>query len=99
MKLRTAIALAALLSAPASADEYVKPHFTKDGKYVEGYYRTSPNNTTLDNYSTKGNTNPYTGKPGTRDDGLFQPYKYTPQKNTWDYEPYSYEKPKVKRSY
>jgi hypothetical protein len=29
--------------------------------------RSSPNSTTLDNYSTKGNVNPYTGQPGTKD--------------------------------
>ena len=33
--------------------------------YVNGYYKTSPNNTKSDNYSTQGNTNPFTGKEGT----------------------------------
>lgn len=55
----------ALCAAAAWADTYVKPHITKDGTYVEGHYRSSPNNTTTDNYSTKGNTNPYTGQEGT----------------------------------
>ena len=32
----------------------------------QGYYRTSPDGTVNNNYSTQGNTNPYTGKPGTR---------------------------------
>lgn len=30
----------------------------------DSYYRTLPNETANDNYSTKGNTNPYTGKRG-----------------------------------
>lgn len=41
---------------------YIKP---STGTYVEGYNRTLPNNTNIDNYSTYGNTNPYTGSLGT----------------------------------
>lgn len=61
---------AALLSASAWAQVYVKPHVTKDGTVVDGYFKTAPNDTKMDNYSTKGNVNPYTGKAGTVD-----PYK------------------------
>ena len=53
-------------STAAIADEYVQGYTRANGTYVQGYYRTSPNGTTLDNYSTKGNVNPYTGQPGTR---------------------------------
>lgn len=35
---------------------------------MQGHYRSSPNSTKSDNYSTKGNYNPYTGKPGTKTD-------------------------------
>jgi hypothetical protein len=45
---------------------YVRPHVQRDGDYVPGHYRTNPNSTTLDNYSTKPNYNPYTGNFGTR---------------------------------
>lgn len=41
---------------------YYKPSTMK---YVAPSYRTSPNKTKFDNYSTKGNYNPYTGKKGT----------------------------------
>lgn len=41
---------------------YYKPSTMK---YVAPSYRTSPNKTKLDNYSTKGNYNPYSGKKGT----------------------------------
>jgi len=34
--------------------------------YVLPHYKTSPNKSKFDNWSTKGNTNPYTGKRGTR---------------------------------
>ena len=40
---------------------YYKP---STGSYVAPHYKTSPNKTKLDNYSTKGNYNPYTGKKG-----------------------------------
>jgi len=43
---------------------YVKSYTRSDGTYVPGYYRTAPNSTNTDNFSTKGNINPYTGKPG-----------------------------------
>ena len=41
---------------------YYKP---STGAYVQGYNRTLPNNTNTDNYSTYGNSNPYTGSIGT----------------------------------
>lgn len=68
------IALLVLLAASASAmaDQYVRGHFRKDGIYVEPHVRSSPNSTTLDNYSTQGNMNPYTGKSGTEP---YDPYK------------------------
>jgi hypothetical protein len=40
---------------------YIKP---STGRYVAPHYRTSPNSYKWDNYSTKGNINPYTGKKG-----------------------------------
>jgi hypothetical protein len=52
---------------------YVAPHTTKAGTYVQGSMRTAPNATRLDNYSTKGNTNPYTGSAGTK--SPYKPYK------------------------
>jgi hypothetical protein len=45
----------------------VKGHVTKQGKYVAPHRRSTPDKNTRNNWSTKGNTNPYTGKRGTRD--------------------------------
>ena len=42
----------------------VRSYTTKNGTYVQSYYRSSPNSTRYDNYSTKGNYNPFTGKAG-----------------------------------
>lgn len=44
---------------------YVKGYTKTDGTQVKGHYRTTPNKTINDNYTTKPNVNPYTGKPGT----------------------------------
>ncbi len=45
---------------------YVNPYQTSSGTYVSGHYRTAPNNTRNDNWSTVGNVNPYTGQHGTK---------------------------------
>jgi hypothetical protein len=37
---------------------------TKNGTYVMPHRQTNPNWTKFDNWSTKGNVNPYTGKVG-----------------------------------
>jgi len=62
------LGLAALaLSATASAQVYVHGHTTKNGTYVAPHYRSSPDSSKLNNWSTKGNVNPYTGQAGTKD--------------------------------
>lgn len=58
--------LAILLSVDALADVHVRGYYRKNGTYVAPHWRSSPNNTTLDNWSTKGNVNPYTLKEGTK---------------------------------
>lgn len=42
----------------------VKGYTKKNGTYVQPYYKSSPNRTKIDNFSTKGNYNPYSGKTG-----------------------------------
>ena len=44
---------------------YVNGYTKSNGTYVQGYYRTTPNATINDNYSTYPNVNPYTGQQGT----------------------------------
>ena len=46
--------------------EYVRGYTKSNGTHVSGYHRSSANYTKRDNYSTKGNINPYTGKAGTK---------------------------------
>jgi len=47
-------------------DHSVSGHVTKNGTYVAPHRATNPNGTKNDNYSTKSNINPYTGKAGTK---------------------------------
>ena len=42
----------------------VKAYYKSNGTYVPSHYRTAPNSSNRDNFSTLGNTNPYTGKSG-----------------------------------
>ena len=68
-------ALVALLSiqptdAAAKGSHAKSGYVKKDGTYVAPSRATNPDKTKHNNYSSKGNTNPYTGKQGTKD-----PYK------------------------
>lgn len=67
--MKKAVLLLALASlcATSFAAERVRGYTRKDGTYVQPHYRSSPNSSVYDNYSTKGNVNPYTGKAGTVD--------------------------------
>lgn len=51
----------------SSGSHSVSGHVTKDGTYVAPHQATNPNSTKYDNWSSKGNVNPYTGKEGTKD--------------------------------
>ncbi|MEO5813234.1 MAG: hypothetical protein ABIU96_04945 [Rhodanobacter sp.] len=87
--IRLALGLLALLSFSVVAQVHVSGYTRKDGTYVAPHMRSNPNSTKLDNYSTRGNVNPYTGKIGTADPYARQstnPYAQ-PQQRTQD--PYS----------
>ena len=62
----------------AQSSHYRSGYVTRNGTYVAPSYATNPNNTLLDNYSTKGNVNPYTGKIGTVEPYRIEPIR-TPQ--------------------
>ena len=44
----------------------VRPYITQQGTVVQPHIQTNPNRTQLDNFTTRGNVNPYTGQIGTR---------------------------------
>jgi len=49
----------------AFADQYVHGYTRSNGTYMQPYYRSSPDHTVTNNFSYKGNVNPYTGTVGT----------------------------------
>ena len=57
----TSLSFFSVADAYSSVRGYYKP---STGRYIMPHYRTSPNRTKWDNWSTKGNYNPYTGKKG-----------------------------------
>ena len=44
----------------------VSGYTRSNGTYVQSHVRTMPNNTNWDNFSTRGNSNPFTGSTGYR---------------------------------
>jgi len=64
------IAGSATAQTPAHVDGYLK----KDGTYVQPHMKTTPDATKDNNYSSKGNVNPYTGKEGTVNAQPSNPY-------------------------
>ena len=50
----------------ATASHSVRAYTTRKGTYVAAHRSTNPDRTKANNWSTRGNINPYTGKPGTK---------------------------------
>ncbi len=59
--------LVVLFSIAVYADTWVNGYMKSNGTYVPGHYRSSSDSTIDNNWSTKGNVNPHTGRIGTRD--------------------------------
>jgi hypothetical protein len=55
-----------LLISTAFAAVRARGSLRKSGAYVTSHYRSNPDGSKFNNWSTKGNANPYTGKRGTR---------------------------------
>jgi hypothetical protein len=66
MRFLIATIMVAALASSAMAQRTVRGYVKKNGAYVQQHHRTSPDHTQRNNYSAKGNVNPYTGKPGTK---------------------------------
>lgn len=78
------ILLVAFFSFTPSSEAVVsvRGYYRSNGTYVAPHYRSDPNSSVYDNWSYKGNVNPYTGKVGTNTYGLpyrsSSSYVYTP---------------------
>ena len=68
----TALVLTALATA-AAAQVHVDGYTRRDGTYVQPHYRSAPDSNPSNNWSTRGNVNPYTGQYGTREPSTLQP--------------------------
>ena len=68
----------------ATAQTRVDGYYKKNGTYVQPHYRSSADSTKSNNWSTKGNTNPYTGQRGTRNPSpsYNRGSMFAPSKNT-----------------
>jgi len=62
-RLALALALVATTLTTTAAD-YVRGYTRNNGTYVAPHYRSDANNTVRDNWSYRGNSNPYTGATG-----------------------------------
>lgn len=50
----------------AMADVRVRGYYRSNGTYVAPHYRSDPDGSKWNNWSTSGNVNPYTGRRGSR---------------------------------
>ena len=71
-----AVIVALVLTVPATVfakggspggSHAVSGHTKKNGTYVQPHRATNPNGTQRDNWSSKPNVNPHTGKPGQKE--------------------------------
>jgi chromosome segregation ATPase len=51
---------------PSVGNHYVRGHTRNDGTYVSGHRRTDADDSFWNNWSSRGNVNPYTGRQGTK---------------------------------
>ncbi len=84
--MKTVLIALALTCATVSVSfaQNVNGYFKNNGTYVAPHYRSSPNGTVTDNYSFKGNSNPYTGNSGSnryRSDPASPYFNGTPSSN------------------
>lgn len=75
---RIFFALAALfaINAALADDYYTRGYTRRDGTPVQGHYSTQPNEHRYDNYSSRGNVNPYTGERGSQRNEFTNPPAY-----------------------
>lgn len=94
------VALAVLVvfafASIASAATYVKGYYKSNGTYVAPYYRSSSDSNFWNNYSSYGNTNPYTGSIGNKWPSYYSStpsYRsyYTPSYSNYSYRSYHYD--------
>lgn len=76
MRIALGLAITALAASAIAAETQVEGHYRKDGVYVPPHYRTTPDASRGNNWSSQGNINPHTGAPGTVNPYAPQPPSY-----------------------
>lgn len=71
MKAMGALILLGIASGAIAQARYVPGYTRKDGTYVAPHYRSAPNRSRYDNWSSQPNRNPFTGQAGS-----VEPYRY-----------------------
>ena len=67
LALSTAVVSAKNSSGSSGGSHQIRGHVKKDGTYIPPHHATNPNNTQRDNWTSKPNVNPYTGKEGAKE--------------------------------
>lgn len=65
MKMILIATLVGMCASSVMADTYVRGYVRKDGTYVQPHHRSDADSSQYNNYSSRGNINPYTGQTGT----------------------------------
>lgn len=65
MRIVMAIAGVTATFASATAQQHVDGYTRQNGTYVAPHYRSAPDSSRTNNWSSQGNVNPYTGQQGT----------------------------------
>jgi hypothetical protein len=60
------ILMISLMPCMVFSQVHVKGYYKSNGTYVQPHMRSNPDGNQYNNWSTKGNVNPYTGKEGTK---------------------------------
>jgi hypothetical protein len=92
-KLAFILVLLLLFAVPGGAilaDSWVNGYTKKNGTYVSGYWRSSPDGNPYNNWSYPGNTNPYTGKTATGNSSTYLKNYYGTSAGTYSSPSYSY---------
>lgn len=81
------VALFSLLAptvASAQGSVYHRGYTRSDGTYVAPHHQSAPDGSRFNNWSSQGNVNPYTGRPGTTNPfAMPAPDSSTTHRRTW----------------
>lgn len=71
-----AVIASLFLASPGYAETHVNGYYRSNGTYVAPHYRSSPDSSYNNNWSTSPNVNPHTGRVGTNEP-RYEPYDST----------------------